>query len=146
VYKPTEKIPEETQKQNPRKAPRAKPRNPNPSITNRKGAAVNGQLTWFSLRRPPSACAGRRRADQIPRGLAPRADRGRASTPQGRSPRHRSGHHGEAPRRPRAHLAVDARAGEGARRGAARLPPVAVLSLSLGVEKKQASGEREEVS
>jgi hypothetical protein len=74
------------------------------------------------LRRPPSACAGRRRADQIPRGLAPRTDRGRASTPQGRSPRHRSEHHGEAPRQPRAHLAVDARASEGARRGAARSP------------------------
>jgi hypothetical protein len=55
-------------------------------------------------------------------------------------------HHGDAARRRRAHLAVNARAGEGARRGAARsAPPVAALSLALapGGGKKEVPGEGE---
>jgi hypothetical protein len=93
------------------------------------------------LRRPPSANTAHRCADQTAReafGLA-RTELARANFGP------LAGHHREAARRRRAHPAVDARAGEGARRGAATAAAAAaaarsaaVPSLSLGVEKKQA--------
>jgi hypothetical protein len=94
----------------------------------------------------PLCAAHRRRARDAGAPTGSREALGPARTVHARaapgcSPRHRSGHHGEAPRRPRAHLAVDAHAGEGARRGAT--PPVALLSLGR-VEKKEASGRESE--
>jgi hypothetical protein len=62
----------------------------------------------------------------------------------GRSPRRRSGHHSDAARRRRAHLAVNARAGEGARRGAARSEPPAVALARVGGKKKTPGERREE--
>jgi hypothetical protein len=58
--------------------------------------------------------------------------------------RARSGHHGEAARRRRAHLAVDARAGEGAHRGAARQAVALALARSLGLRKTKAPAEERE--
>jgi hypothetical protein len=60
----------------------------------------------------------------------PWAERGQRprEPPPCRLPRAGSGHHGDAARRRRAHLAVDARAGEGAHRGTAHrlTPPVSL--------------------
>jgi hypothetical protein len=50
-----------------------------------------------------------------------------------------SGHHGEAARR---RLPVDARAGEGARRGAARSVTASRRSLACSGGKKKAPGDR----
>jgi hypothetical protein len=80
-------IPEKTPKEIPRKDPQrefqCKTREPltlNLTLANtQKRGGAKRELTWFSLRRPPSACSGRRYADQIQRGLEPRVDRGRAS-------------------------------------------------------------------
>jgi hypothetical protein len=75
--------------------------------------------------------------------VRPWAERGQKprEPPPCRLPRTRSGHHGDATRRRCAHLAVDARASEGARLGAAhRLAPP--LSLAR-VEKTKAPGREE---
>jgi hypothetical protein len=72
----------------------------------------------------------------------PWAERGQRphEPPPCRSPRAGSRHHGDAAQRRRAHLAVDARAGEGAHCGAVhRLSPP--LSIAR-VEKTEAPGER----
>jgi hypothetical protein len=63
--------------------------------------------------------------------------------PPRRSSRAGSGHHGDAARRQHAHLAVDARAGEGARRGVALPPASTALSLARSGEK-EGVGERKE--
>jgi hypothetical protein len=61
--------------------------------------------------------------------------------------RARYGHHDEAARRRRAHLTVDARTGEGARRGAARSAPTAAGSHSRsGGKEERAGGAGERMS
>jgi hypothetical protein len=74
---------------------------------------------------------------------------GPCEPPWGRSPRRRSGHHGDAAQRRRAHPAVDARAGEGARRGAARSIAIGRRRspyTRVGGQKEATGGTEEEMS
>jgi hypothetical protein len=109
---------------NHRKEPRETPgTKPTETLTLAKRGKWDGgqgeDLPFLSLRRPPSMPSGcRARRPDLARPWASRRQKPREPPPC-RSPRARSGHHGDAARRRRAHLAVDARAGEGAHRGTA---------------------------
>jgi hypothetical protein len=102
-----------------------------------------GQRTTYLVRLAPPTVGVHGTPTRRPDPARPWASRGQrpGKPPQGRSPGLGSRHHGEAARRRRAHLAVDASADEGARRGAAR--PAVALARSLGLGKTMAPWEKE---
>jgi hypothetical protein len=99
--------------------PRSPNPNPNPSKHTEKGRGQ--KRTYLVLLAPPTVgVLGTPVHRQDPARSWTSRGQGPREPPWRRSPCHRSGRHGDAARRWRAHPAVDARAGEGARRGAAR--------------------------